>query len=52
MELMNIITRDELIYAYKDEVNLLEVSQYRSSNVITLNIDTVSEFIGSVNNFV
>lgn len=40
---MNIITRDELINAYKDEVNLLEVSQYRSSNVITLNINTVSE---------
>lgn len=42
---MSIITRDELINAYKDEVNLLEMNQYRSSNVITLNIGTVSEFI-------
>jgi len=42
---MDIITKAELINAYKDEVHLLEVHQYRSSNVITLNMDTVSEFI-------
>lgn len=42
---MRIITKDELINTYKDEVHLLEVTQFQASNVVTLNIESVSEFI-------
>lgn len=42
---MNIIAKEELINTYEDEIYFLEVSQYQASNIITLNIDSVPEFI-------